>query len=189
MRYSAEHKAETRKRLLDTSGAIAKKNGFSATGVDSLMEAAGLTSGAFYSHFSSKSELFTHLVENELESSVKMFADQSATLPNDQWIARQLKRYLNWKHRQSPETGCALPALAAEIARSDQATKEKYEAAVLQSHRIWAERLGNDEAAWAVISQLVGALLLSRAMASDATGKKVLDASRNFLQDTLGGHR
>jgi TetR/AcrR family transcriptional repressor of nem operon len=64
MRYSPEHKEETRARLLKTTGSLVKKKGFAATGVDGLMAAAELTSGAFYSHFRSKpqrSPELTHL--------------------------------------------------------------------------------------------------------------------------------
>ena len=43
MRYSAEHKAQTRDKLLASSGALAKRGGFSATGVDGLMKAIGLS--------------------------------------------------------------------------------------------------------------------------------------------------
>ena len=50
MRYSAEHKAQTREKLLHSSGAIAKQGGFASAGVDGLMKAIGLTGGAFYSH-------------------------------------------------------------------------------------------------------------------------------------------
>ena len=57
MRYPATHKQDTRARLLKTTGALAKRQGFAGTGVDGLMAAAGLTSGAFYSHFRSKGEL------------------------------------------------------------------------------------------------------------------------------------
>ena len=54
MRYSAEHKQQTREKLLHSSGALAKAGGFATTGVDGLMKAIGLTGGAFYSHFPSK---------------------------------------------------------------------------------------------------------------------------------------
>ena len=39
MRYSPEHKENTRARLLEVGGALAKKDGFGTTGVDSLMAA------------------------------------------------------------------------------------------------------------------------------------------------------
>jgi len=187
MRYSKDHKAATRRHLLETSGALAKEKGFASTGVDAFVEAAGLTSGAFYSHFGSKAELFTELVEKELDASVKMFADNAPELPTPEWIHRQLSMYLSWKHVQSPRTGCAVPALAAEIARSNDATKIKYEDAIKQTHDLWKERLGDDKAAWAVVSQLVGSVLLARAMKSEDVGKEILEGSREFLEGVLVG--
>jgi AcrR family transcriptional regulator len=181
MRYSAAHKADTRKHLLKTTGALAKKNGFSTTGVDALMAAAGLTSGAFYNHFSSKAELFTELLKHELDHSFAMFADQASGESVEEWTARQLKRYLNWKHVQSPESGCIVPSMGAEIARADKATKKIFEDAAKRTHAVWAEQLGDDKMAWAVIAQLIGSVLLARAMASEKTGKEVLDAGTEFL--------
>ncbi|HSY28818.1 MAG TPA: TetR/AcrR family transcriptional regulator, partial [Burkholderiaceae bacterium] len=58
MRYPPGHKQEKRKELLNVSSALIKEGGYAATGIDSLMQAAGVTSGAFYSHFASKKELF-----------------------------------------------------------------------------------------------------------------------------------
>lgn len=185
MRYSADHKAQTRKHLLGVFGALAKKKGFASTGVDSLAGAAGLTSGAFYSHFASKADLFNALVAHELEASSELFADSKSDLPRDQWIIRQLKRYLNWKHVQQPETGCVAPSLAAEIARSDSDTKKKFEDALSKSHEVWAARLGDEKAAWAVISQLVGSIVVARAMASESVAKKVIESNKSYLEETL----
>lgn len=184
MRYSATHKADTRQLLLKKAGALAKEKGFSTTGVDALMAAAGLTSGAFYNHFSSKTELFSELLKREVDHSFKMFADEVSGESVDEWIERQLKRYLNWKHVQSPESGCVVPTLGAEIARADKATKKIFEDAARRIHDVWAEQVG-DEAAWAVISQLVGTVLLARAMASDKTSKEVLNAGKEFLENAL----
>jgi TetR/AcrR family transcriptional regulator, transcriptional repressor for nem operon len=188
MRYSADHKAETRKHLLKTSGALAKKKGFSSTGVDALMEAAGLTSGAFYSHFGSKTELFAELVKQELEHSLTMLADDGTDEPVEEWIVRQLKRYLTWKHVQSPDNGCAVPSLAAEIARADRPAKKTFEDAMNRIHSVWAEQLKDEKAAWAVISQLVGSILIARAMASEKSAKEVLDASKAVLESMLSQH-
>jgi AcrR family transcriptional regulator len=185
MRYSALHKAETRQHLLKVTGALAKKNGFSASGVDALMAAAGLTSGAFYNHFSSKTELFSELVSEELKHTASMFSDATTDQPVDEWIELQLRRYLTWKHAQSAESGCVIPSLGPEIARADKATKKKYEDGLKHIRDIWADKLGDEKTAWAVCAQLVGAILLARAMASEKTGKEVLDASKAFLMKTL----
>ena len=62
MRYPAEHKQQKRQDLLRSSGALIKEGGFSATGIDAIAQTAGVTSGAMYSHFSSKSDLFLSLI-------------------------------------------------------------------------------------------------------------------------------
>ena len=76
MRYTPEHKDKTRARLLAVGGSVAKKNGFGSTGVDSLMAAVGLTSGAFYAHFRSKAELLEAIVDQELGRSIEWFANK-----------------------------------------------------------------------------------------------------------------
>ena len=70
MRYSASHKLETRQKLLESSSVSAKQEGFATVGVDGLMKAIGLSGGAFYSHFSSKDQLFASIVERELRQSL-----------------------------------------------------------------------------------------------------------------------
>jgi len=77
-------------------------------------------------------------LKHELESSLNRFSDKAAEPAPEAWIARQIKRYLNWKHVQAPEGGCAVPCLAAEVARADMATREAFERAQLDVHALWA---------------------------------------------------
>ena len=84
MRYSASHKQETRERLLQSSAAQAKNEGFSTVGVDALMKAIGLSGGAFYSHFTSKDELFSSIVERELSQSLARLGGEGQQNPEDQ---------------------------------------------------------------------------------------------------------
>lgn len=181
MRYQPGHKDEKRKELLKASGALAKQNGFAATGVDALMKAAGVTSGAFYSHFESKSDLLKALIESELTASREMWAGNPHETAED-WIAFELDRYLRMWHVKHPEAGCVLPALAAEIARSDASVRELYAQELLKGHEILARRLGSDEIAWAFLSQLVGAVLMARAMPDEAMQRRVIESSKHFLK-------
>ncbi|MBA5688896.1 TetR/AcrR family transcriptional regulator [Rugamonas apoptosis] len=185
MRYSATHKADTRKHLLQTAASLSKQKGFSITGVDALVAAAGLTSGAFYNHFSSKNELFSELLKHEVENGFFMFVDKVEGESEDEWIARQLKSYLNWGHVQHPESGCVASSLGAEIARADKPTRKIFEAAARRVHGVWAEQVGDDKAAWAAIAQMIGTIVLARAMASDKTRREVLNAGKGFLENAL----
>jgi TetR/AcrR family transcriptional repressor of nem operon len=181
MRYTPEHKSATRERLLQTGGALAKKAGFAATGVDALMAAAGLTAGAFYGHFRSKSELLGAVVEHELSQTLKAF---SAKTPEQ--MVRALARYLDVQHVDHPEQGCAVPSLGAEIARSDIATRRTFERLMLDIKAQLQSHAGDETAAWTIIAQAVGAVLIARAMASDESKEAILGAARNATKASLG---
>ncbi|MFV3331338.1 TetR/AcrR family transcriptional regulator [Pseudomonas sp. NY15437] len=180
MRYSATHKEETRQRLLDSSGALAKQGGFATTGVDGLMKAVGLSGGAFYNHFGSKDELFAAIVARELQQSVERLAGKGKVLDRAR-LERSLKRYLSIAHVQDASAGCAIPALGAEIARADASVRQSAEEALLELQQAWAELLGSPEDAWALLAQCIGALVVARMVASEKTQKAVIESSRDFL--------
>ena len=54
---TAKTKPDARKRLLDAAMQVIRRQGYSATSVDDICGAAGLTKGAFFYHFKSKEEL------------------------------------------------------------------------------------------------------------------------------------
>ena len=183
MRYASTHKQETREKLLESSRAIVKKDGFASTGVDTLMAAVGLTGGAFYSHFGSKNELFAALVERELENSNDMLAGTPDSPPDH--VAKCLRSYLSSAHALHPETGCLLPTLGAEIARADPAIKTVVERSLKKVHKSWSSRLGDDpDAAWAVMAQCVGALVMARIVESERTRQEILASTRRSIDKT-----
>lgn len=184
MRYPSGHKENKRKDLLQSSAALIKERGFAATGIDAMAQAAGVTSGALYSHFGSKSDLLKALIERELQHSTGMWAgklDQSLA----QWMNYVVRHYLSLDHVQHPETGCVLPALGAEIARADAPVKEVFAHELQKGIDSLAQRLGSQERATAVISQLVGALVLARAMPTPVAQRGVLDASKALLKSLV----
>lgn len=184
MRYKPGHKEEKRKELLKASGALVKQRGFAATGVDALMQAAGVTSGAFYSHFSSKSELLKALVESELQASREMWAGNPHETA-EEWLNFELDRYLNMGHVRHPDAGCVLPSLGAEIARADMPVRELFETELRKGQEGLAQRLGSDDLAWAFLCQLVGAMLIARALPDESSQRAVIDASKRFLKDAV----
>ncbi|WP_168378856.1 TetR/AcrR family transcriptional regulator [Acinetobacter cumulans] len=187
MRYKPEYKQQKRQELLNITGQIAKKNGFAATGVDSLMKAAGVTSGAFYSHFSSKQDLLKALVEYELQQSFNMWQSNPHHNAAD-WINFELDRYLTPSHLEHPEQGCVLPTLATEVARADDTIKQAYEKELLRGHALFSAHLASEEKAWAIMSQLVGAVLIARAMHDPELQKSILQANKMIIQDYLAAH-
>ena len=184
MRYKPEYKQQKRQELLQISGQIAKQHGFAATGIDGFMKAAGVTSGAFYSHFSSKNDLLKALIEYELQQSFQMWQNNPHDNAQD-WINFELDRYLSPAHLDHPENGCSLPTLANEIARADDEIKQAYETELLRGHALFTEHLGSTNKAWAVMSQLAGAILIARGIQDADLKKSVLDANKVMLRHYL----
>jgi TetR/AcrR family transcriptional repressor of nem operon len=185
MRYSASHKLETKEKLLQSSAVSAKQSGFSTVGVDGLMKAIGLSGGAFYSHFSSKDELFASIVERELgQSLARLGVDQDRGK-----LERCLKHYLTMAHVEHPGSGCALPALGAEIARSDITIRQQAEHWICQLQASWAQVLESDSLAWAILSQCIGALVVARMLATPDLQRRVLTSSHEEIGRQIAGPR
>ena len=183
MRYSADHKQQTQARLLDSSARLIKKDGVGSVGVDGLMKAIGLSGGAFYSHFASKGDLFSAIVERELAGSFARLSGGQA-LSREQ-LDKCLKQYLSLAHVENVEAGCALPALGAEIARADDTVRMQAEHWICQLQATWARTLGCEQLAWSILSQCVGALVIARMMPSAQVQNEVLKSSYATLSQQI----
>lgn len=171
MRYKPEHKQANRRRLIKAGGALAKQAGFGVTGVDALAASASMTSGAFYTQFRSKDELLQDIVVQEMSTLLALFDGAS----RDKML-RALTLYLSPYHVAHPEQGCAVPALGAEIARADIGTRQTFEDLMLQFKAEFTTLLKDEQAAWTMISQAIGAIVVARAMATAESRDAVLGA-------------
>ncbi|MFC2038708.1 TetR family transcriptional regulator [Chloroflexota bacterium] len=76
MRKTKEDAAVTREKLLDVALSVFSKKGYSATTLEDIAKEAGVTRGAIYWHFGSKSELYSSLVK-EYSSRGNLIAQQA----------------------------------------------------------------------------------------------------------------
>ena len=122
-RYDAEHKAQTRRRIIETAGRRLKRDGIDGSGVAALMPDAGPTNGAFYAHFESKDDLVANAVADQLSPQRAVLA----ALPEARAAVEEFVRdYLAPNHRYNPSTGCPSAALLDEIGRCDEAVRDSY---------------------------------------------------------------
>jgi TetR/AcrR family transcriptional regulator, transcriptional repressor for nem operon len=183
MRYTKDHKEQVRQQLLAKSGRHAKKHGFAASGVDALAGAAGLTTGSLYKHFDNKNALFSALIEAEILRTTQRFSD----IPKGdiEAILLAIDSYLSMKHVRSPEHGCPLPSLAPEVARASDDVRVAFEASMLKFKNILAEALGSSDAAWTLIAQSVGAIMMARAMKQESVKGEIIEASKASAADLV----
>jgi AcrR family transcriptional regulator len=185
MRYSEEHKEETRRRILAAVGRGFRKSGFGGIGVDGLSKFASLTSGAFYANFRSKAEAFNaalHVGITEVRTAVESYREKHG----GQWLEPFAEFYFTQFVNCDAADGCALPGLSGDAARGDTKTRavfEKEYMALVSSIAAGLPGRGDAAVSKAIVvtALLTGGVTLARAMKSKATRERVAYAVRDAV--------
>ena len=178
VRYGKDHKQATKRRIIETAGRRFKRDGIDGSGIATLMADAGLTNGAFYSHFASKEDLVATAVADQLR---EQRASLRTRAPGRAGVEQFVRSYLSVAHRDNPEDGCPSAALLDEIGRCTDATKRAYTDGTLAYIDDIAARLAPDAPQSArvktlsVFAMMVGTLQLSRALADRQLADEVLE--------------
>ena len=177
MRYTKDHKQETRQRIVEVAGRRFKQDGIEGAGVAAVMSDAGLTNGAFYGHFTSKEDLVADVLADQLRAQRQRFDSQPADRAGLEAIIRA---YLSPEHRDEWADGCPSAALLDEIARRPAATKQVFTDELLATANDVAARIDpvDPEAAQpdalAILGLLIGTLQLARALTDHDLSDQVL---------------
>jgi TetR/AcrR family transcriptional repressor of nem operon len=190
VRYPAGHKQQSREKILNAAADLFRRRGIAATGVDSVMGAAGLTAGAFYLHFRSKDALIAPAVAKAGERAHERWLGPLEGLTGRAWARAFLRRYLSEEHRDDPEAGCTLPSLAAEVARSGAPARRQFEQRlrglfVLVDRRASGGESLARERAIAAVALSVGGLLLARVVPDSELSREILTACRTSAERLL----
>ena len=189
MRYSKEHKQETHARIVKKASVKLREKGAHGIGVADLMKDAGLTHGGFYAHFASREALVIEAFVYAMDRSTAAWRQKSEATPPAQRFAAIVDSYLTPTHRDDPGRGCALPALAGEIAREGSKTRKAFAAKFEQMIDMLAEhapgRSGKAarQQAMASLATMAGALILARAVGNGELSDEILAAGRGLLLD------
>ena len=178
MRVTPPTKAAHRAAILRQAGTLFRRDGIAAVGVAEITRAAGLTHGAFYGHFPSKTALAAEACCNSLERAAAHWrrrAEQALRDGRDP-LACLIDTYLSPASRDTPETACALPALGSEASRDPDlrpamtqgvaALAEVLTELLAARHPEW-DAAQTTQAALAVLAALSGGLMLARTLAAD----------------------
>lgn len=187
MRYSNEHKAETRQRVLKEAAREIRAKGPGGVAVAGVMARAGLTHGGFYAHFASKDELVAEAVGTMFDDAQKRTRNFESDGEPRRWLRAYLDFYLSPAHRDNRERGCPLPSLSGDLAREHGAARARFGLGVDALANRIAEALRSlgypdpDTDAAAVLAQLVGAVALARAVADPAQSDAILASAHANL--------
>ena len=189
MGYSKAEKARTHKRIVAIASKRFREEGLAGIGIAELMKEAGLTVGGFYKHFDSRDHLVAEAVSSAFGGWKRRVDAAKSSGPPDTYESL-VDDYLSKAHRDSPGTGCALSALAPEIARGDKRTRALTSEQVRSDIQLIAalhpakDKRTARSRAILTFSALVGAMSLARAVSDEALSREILNTVAELLKDS-----
>lgn len=180
MKVSREQAAKNREEILTVAAKLFRERGFDGIGVADLMKAAGLTHGGFYGHFESKEALISEACTRALAASHDRWTKVVENNPDDP-LAEVAKNYLSTAHRDHPGKGCLLAALGAETSRQNAPVRRAFTDGLrplidlLASAAPARTKAQKRQRALAMISGLIGAMILARAVDDPQLSDEILE--------------
>ena len=186
MRVSRIQAEENRQAVIDAASRLFRRHGFDGIGLKDLMAGAGLTQGAFYKQFASKNDLAVQASARAMQMSIERWSDKASS-DRDDPLAALLSFYLSEGHRDELKDGCPIVALGADAARQGPEVRAAFEEGISKTLSLLEKCLDSLQdadarpRAMAVMSTMVGAVLLSRSVNDPAMARQILEAAADSI--------
>lgn len=191
MKASREEAAANRQRIVEVAGRLFRENGFDGIGVADLMKGAGMTHGGFYGHFDFKDDLAAEACGRALAQSAEKW---TALVENadEKAFATLVENYLSEERVMSLGKGCMLATLGSDAARQSRPLRRVFRdglnalVGILAGTLTARSKAERRKRSLAVMSQLVGAVVLARSVGEPELAHEILDAATSDLKARAG---
>jgi TetR/AcrR family transcriptional repressor of nem operon len=187
MRVSRIQAEQNKQTVIDVASRLFREHGFDGIGLKDLMKGAGLTQGAFYKQFTSKEDLAAQASRRAMENAAHRWAAATAANPSDPFGA-VIEFYLSMDHRGERMDGCPVVALGSDAARQGSDVKASFEAGIRQYLDLLGGWVGDPhdknpaDKAMAILSTMVGAVVLSRVVNDERLSQQFLQAATESVR-------
>lgn len=180
----------SRAALIDTAATLFRRQGYAATGLNQILDQAGVKPGSLYHHFPQGKQQLAAAVVDTTGSAIEQLLRQLLT--TDKSVSDIVDRWIDVLAAGlagDPRDGCPVEPLATEAVHGSPAVRD----AAARAFGGWCaaieERLGRDgwpaapaqQAGLAVISLIEGALILARTSGDTAALDAAKAAARRLL--------
>lgn len=168
-----------------------RRKGIHETSIADVMQAAGLTHGAFYRHFASKDQLVAEACRESGPATGEVPPKASGGYCDRDIAEAMIDTYLSPAHRDDIAAGCTFAALGSELARACTETREAASARFLALIDTLSKRFDDTSSdtaksrAIVAASAMVGALTMSRIMTDPAMSDAILEHTQKELSRLL----
>jgi TetR/AcrR family transcriptional regulator, transcriptional repressor for nem operon len=188
VKVSGRKVAEHRAALLATARRLLQERGFDGAGVAEISREAGLTQGALYGQFKSKSDLAKEAVSKAFGDGAANWRELRQAMPDP--LAALLDSYLCEAHMKEVGSGCLMTACLSDVPRQDAsigaAFADGFRDMVALIEGAMPQEPSPEAAhrrALALVSAMVGSVAMARAVekSDPALSREVLAAAREEL--------
>jgi TetR/AcrR family transcriptional regulator, transcriptional repressor for nem operon len=186
MRYPADHKQQTRERIVRAASRRFRSRGTEGAAIADLMRDLRLTHGGFYRHFGSKEGL----VVEAFEAALKEWGDRAVAAiekaPAGGELQALIDAYLDPRHCEDIAGGCPVAALASEIARRPKGSRGPFlqglRAHIRRMERYMPGRAVEErrQKTIALFTGMAGTLTVARAFTDEQDRRAILDGAKKF---------
>lgn len=188
MATHSHRKQESHDRIVAVAARAIRRRGYDGVGIGDIMGEAGLTHGGFYAHFPSKEALLAEAADKAGAEGIEHLDRAVRKAPAGQALQTLVASYLSDQHVQAVDVGCPVAALGSEMPRQAPpvrraATHRIEELVSLVERQLsgWGTA-GAHTQALAVLSMMVGALVIARAVDKPELGRAVREAVLDRLE-------
>lgn len=190
MKTKKGEKDRLRIAILDSAISYFKENGSGASGISGIMKHVGLTTGALYSHFNSKDDLFGETICRELEKLefqlYQIFAKEKKNA-----LKLMIEMYFEKERLVEVGDGCVFTALGSDMHRSAPEYRVRYEEYTERVYQLFSDGIQLQfpqcspeecyEKAMVLYSGMVGAMTMARTTKNLKVAHAILDAEKKHL--------
>jgi TetR/AcrR family transcriptional repressor of nem operon len=185
----AESKQQSMDKILDAAARRIREEGLDGAAIVPVMRDAGLTHGAFYSHFSSKGDLASAAFSRAITTGRAQWIKPPRGESWRERLTGLAKRYLTTAHRDDLSTSCGFASLSSDAARASDEFRASYERELRGSLAAICEEVADETStksdtderlddAIALMTVCVGGMTLARAVADPKFSGRILRVAR-----------
>jgi TetR/AcrR family transcriptional repressor of nem operon len=195
MRYPAEHKQQTRERIVRAAARRIRSRGSQGAAIGDLMRDLHLTHGGFYRHFDSKNDLLVEAFEEGHGEFLQRVASDLQRAPKGGEVKALIDAYLDIEHCDNAADGCPVAALATELARHSPRSRArlafervlKARTAELATYIPGATEEERVRKTRVLMSGMAGTLTTARVLTDRKLRERFLDDAKKFYFDAVTG--
>ncbi len=185
MRYSADHKQQTRERIVRAASRRFRSRGTEGAAIADLMRDLRLTHGGFYRHFGSKEGLVAEAFVAALKESGDRAVAAVQKAPPGGEMQALIDAYLDLRHCADIAGGCPVAALASDVARRPKGSRGPFLRALRAHIRRMEQYMPGPvderrQKTIALFTGMAGTLTIARAFTDEQDRRTILEGARKF---------